>query len=89
MNYVTSTPSRPKGDRVGLRDTYSTSHGAYKRKEIKFIWSTLSHSKFDTFCSSEKFKVCCGEVERSASLGKSKERKKNEILVPLSLSFMP
>ena len=85
MNYVISTPSRPKGDHVGLRDTYSTSPGAYKRKE--FFWSTLSYSKFDISCSWEQFKVCCREAKRSASLGKSKEKNKNEIFVPLTLSI--
>ena len=89
MNYVTSTPSRPKGDQVGLKGTNSTSPGACKRKETKFIWSALFHRKFDIYCSWEKYEGCCREAERSASLGMSKEKKKNRILVPLSLCFVP
>jgi len=47
MIYVTSTPSRPNGDQVSVKGTYSTSTGAYKRKEISSQASSISLVKME------------------------------------------
>jgi len=81
MIYVTSTPSLPKGDQVGLRDTNSTSSGAYKYNHLEHLIS----SKFDICSEAGKSAKWVKEVKRHASWVKVIEKKKIEVLVVLSL----
>ena len=46
-SFVTSTPSQPQGDQVGLKQGSSTSPEDYILEQFEFIWRHFSH-KFDS-----------------------------------------
>ena len=61
---------------------------AYVFKEVEVIWITQSQASSISQEEMEKCDIYCWEEERSESLGKSLEKEKIKLLVPLSPYFV-
>ena len=89
--FVTSTPSQPQGDQVGLKLGISISPEAYILEQFEFIWSILSLTQVrypeerDGKVQSKKGRLAKYEVEER---GRKRENR-NFGLIYLSLVWIP
>ena len=74
---VISTSSRPKGDQVELKGTYSTSPRSYKSKEIKLIWIISSQASSISLLKPEKVSIRQGR-QKEYELGQGQREEENQ-----------